>query len=104
MKQKQFWRKKQNYNVRLQEKLAIEDMRKQKMREQREKLTKIRMRELFKMERQRQDVKNALFQMSVWNTFDSQLVSDIFKERRQGGKPTIGEQVRKNCVSARIST
>ena len=39
--------------------------------------------------------------MSVWNTFDTDLVNDIFKKKWGSNSKTIGEQVRLKSVAAR---
>ena len=48
------------------------------MQEEKNHLKSVRMKALFDMEKQRGDVRNALYQMSVWNTYASDIVHTIF--------------------------
>lgn len=41
------------------------------------------------MERQRQDIKNALYQMTVWNSFSPEVVQKICNKKTKIGKSTI---------------
>ncbi|CDW84944.1 UNKNOWN [Stylonychia lemnae] len=69
-------------------------------------LKEVRIKTLIESEIQRENIKNALYQMSVWNTFDPKIIFHIMGKERYyegqgigGGDLTIEELVRKTAVS-----
>jgi len=58
-------------------KLSMEDMKIEAMAEQRNQLKNVRTKALGDMERQRQDIKSALYHMTVWNSFSPKIVEKI---------------------------
>jgi len=55
----------------------MEDMKIEAMAEQRNQLKNVRTKALGDMERQRQDIKSALYHMTVWNSFSPKIVEKI---------------------------
>lgn len=104
LKQQRFQIKNQHRQDQLRDKLELDEKRKQAMRDQRIDLKEVRMRALFSMERQRQEIRNALFQMSVWNTFDPNLVKQIFNQKHsKGGSQSIEELVRQTASRHKLN-
>ena len=55
----------------------MEDMKIEAMAEQRNELKSVRTKALSDMEKQRGDIKNALYHMTVWNSFSPNVVENI---------------------------
>ena len=82
-------------------KIQEEGMRHNAMQEEKHHLKNVRMKALFDMEKQRGDVRNALYQMSVWNTYASDIVNTIFHaESGVAPSSTIDELVRLKAIEA----
>ena len=68
-------------------------------------LNTVRIKTLVNSEIQRQQIKNALYQMSVWNTFDPKIIHHIIgaeKSKKQGfgrSEISVEELVRVTAVS-----
>lgn len=76
------------------------------MVEEREFLKSVRIKTLVESEIQRENIKNALYQMSVWNTFDPKVIYHIIGKEKHyegqgigGGDLTVDELVRKAAIS-----
>ena len=55
----------------------------------------MRVHTLVESEIQRESIKNALYQMSVWNTFDPKIIDHIIGKEKYGkGEMTVDEIVR----------
>jgi len=65
----------------MRQKLAMEDMKIEAMAEQRNGLKDVRTKALSDMEKQRQDIKNALYHMTVWNSFSPKVVEKIVNNK-----------------------
>lgn len=91
---KRFQRKTKYQEDKMREKLAMEDVKIETMADQRDELKKVRKKALNEMERQRQDIKNALYHMTVWNSFSPKVVEKICNSKEVGKKYTIEEMVR----------
>lgn len=74
---KRFQRKTKYQEDKMRAKLAMEDMKIEAMAEQRNDLKNVRTQALSDMEKQRQDIKNALYHMTVWNSFSPVVVEKI---------------------------
>jgi hypothetical protein len=74
---RRFQRKMKYQEDKMREKLKTEDLKIEAMADQRSELKNIRKRALNEMERQRQDIKNALYHMTVWNSFSPKVVEKI---------------------------
>jgi len=74
---KRFQRKTQYQEDKMREKLKMEDMKIEAMADQKNELKNVRKNALNEMERQRQDIKNALYHMTVWNSFSPKVVEKI---------------------------
>lgn len=95
---KRFMRKIQYKEERMRDKLLMEDLKIEAMSDQRSQLKQVRQKALSEMERQRQDIRNALYHMTVWNSFSPKIVEKICNQKvHSGNKPTIEEMVRKNA-------
>ena len=55
----------------------MEDMKIEAMAEQRNELKNVRSKALSDMEKQRQNIKSALYHMAVWNSFSPKIVEEI---------------------------
>ena len=64
----------------------MEDIKIEAMADQRFKLKDVRKEALNEMERQRQDIKSALYYMTVWNSFNPTVVQKIWNNKAQPGK------------------
>ena len=56
------------------------------------------MKALYTLEKQRGDVQQALFEMSVWNTFDPDMIREMFDHPNLKQKHSVGEQVRLKAI------
>jgi hypothetical protein len=74
---KRFQRKTKYHEDKMREKLVMEDMKIEAMAEQRCELKNVRTKALSDMEKQRQDIKTALYHMTVWNSFSPKVVEEI---------------------------
>ena len=72
-----FERKNKYQEEKMREKLMMEDIKIEAMADQRFKLKDVRKEALNEMERQRQDIKSALYYMTVWNSFNPTVVQKI---------------------------
>jgi hypothetical protein len=98
-----FERKTKYKEIRMREKLTNEDMKIEAMADQRAVLKNVRQKALSDMERQRQDIRNALYHMTVWNSFSPKVVQNICNQKAIGGKnPTIEEMVRINAAKEHL--
>jgi hypothetical protein len=86
--------------------LDQQQRRYQSMVEERQRMNAARIRTLVESEIQREHVKNALYQMAVWNTFDPKIIYHIIGQEKQyegqgmgGTDLTIEELVRKTAIS-----
>lgn len=70
----------------------MDDMKRDAMTSERQNMKAMRMKALFDMEKQRQDTRVALYQMSVWNTFNPKIVNSIYDSSRRSC--SIEEMVR----------
>lgn len=88
------------------DKLMSDEQRYKSMVEERNHLKDIRIKTLVESEIQREHIKNALYQMSVWNTFDPKIIYHIIGKEKHfegqglgGGDLTVDEMVRKTAIS-----
>lgn len=90
-----FERKTKYQEQKMREKLSMEDMKIEAMADQRSHLKDVRKKALNDMERQRQDIRNALYHMTVWNSFSPKVVDKICSSKNKDrNQPTIEEMVR----------
>ena len=74
-------KRKHDYQIeKMQEKLEMDKLRHTAMVTERQNLKQIRVQALFESEIQREDIRNALYHMSVWNTFDPKIIQSIVGE------------------------
>lgn len=100
---KRFQRKTRYQEEKMREKLALEDMKIEAMAEQRNELKNVRKRALNDMERQRQDIQNALYHMTVWNSFSPKVVEKICNSKPDAPKKrTIEEMVRVHAAKEHL--
>lgn len=95
LNKRRFIRKKQYEEEKMRDKLFIEDLKIEAMADQRSQLKEVRQRALEDMERQRQDIRQALYHMTVWNSFSPRVVKTICDPKaRMKENVTIDEMVR----------
>lgn len=100
---KRFQRKTKYQEERMREKLAMEDMKIEAMADQRNELKDVRKKALNEMERQRQDIKNALYHMTVWNSFSPKVVEKIWNAKASAAnRPTVEEMVRVHAAKEHL--
>ena len=81
-----FERKNKYQEEKMREKLMMEDIKIETMADQRFQLKDLRKSALNEMERQRQDIKSALYYMTVWNSFNPTVVQKIWNNKAQAKK------------------
>lgn len=99
---KRFQRKMKYQEDKMRQKLAMEDMKIEAMADQRNELKNVRTKALSDMEKQRQDIKNALYHMTVWNSFSPKVVEKICNSKNATKKQTIEEMVRVHAAKENI--
>ncbi|CAI2361509.1 unnamed protein product [Moneuplotes crassus] len=99
---KRFQRKIKYQEDKMRAKIALKDMKIEAMAEQKYDLKNVRTQALSDMEKQRQDIKNALYHMTVWNSFSPAIVNEICNSKKARKNRTIEEMVRVNAAKEHI--
>mmetsp|Transcript_18582 Transcript_18582/g.17668 ORF Transcript_18582/g.17668 Transcript_18582/m.17668 type:complete len:96 (+) Transcript_18582:116-403(+) len=85
----------------MEDKLSMDELRHHAMVDERRFLSQNRIQTLIKSEIQREQIKNALYSMSVWNTFQPKVINHILLLSGKSSDITIDELVRKTALSAK---
>ena len=86
----------------LQMKMIMDEQKHRSMINERTNMNQIRTRTLVDAEIQREHIKNALYHMSVWNTFDPNIITHIITASSSNAiiqEKTVDELVRKTAMS-----